>query len=170
MTQTNIFTVCWLAIMNVYDQISKMIIIEECKQSAKNLQEFPLLVWSLKRLFLGQYFCLMLLSDPSRSGRGAEAQKIIMPIIEGAIREEAKRRTAVAENRELVQAVSSSQITVGVDMVQSLQKSGVMEHMVLIFCPQRKAGEMVITTPGQPMSSSLSVDCLSGVLEHKRRA
>ncbi len=92
------------------------------EQLAKNLQEFPLLVWNMKRMLLGQYFCLMLLSDPSHGGRGAEAQRIIAPIVEEAVHEEAERRTAVAENREPVQAVSSSQLAVRVDTVKVYRK------------------------------------------------
>ncbi len=53
MIEIDIFAVCWPAIMNVYDKISKMIIIEESEWSAKNLLEFPLMTWSLKRMPLG---------------------------------------------------------------------------------------------------------------------
>ncbi len=99
-------------------------------------------------MLLGQYFCLMLLSDPSHSGRGAEAQNIIMPIVQEAIQEEAERRTAVAKNREPVQT-ALSQITIGVDVVESLQRFGATECSVLIFHPLRKVGETIVTTPGK---------------------
>ncbi len=37
MTEMDIFTVCWPAIVNVFDKISKMIILEEHEQLARNL-------------------------------------------------------------------------------------------------------------------------------------
>ncbi len=40
MIEMDIFAVCWPAIVNIYDKISKMIIIEESEWSAKNLPEF----------------------------------------------------------------------------------------------------------------------------------
>ncbi len=165
--EMDIFTVCWPAIVNIYDKISKMIIIEESEWSAKNLPEFLLMTWSLKRMLLGQYFCLMLLSDPSHGGRGAEARKIITPIIQEAVEEEAERRTAVVENREPVRT-SLSQITIGMDAVESLQKSGATERSVLIFRPLRKSGETIVTIPGKPARTSRSSDHSSSALKRGR--
>ncbi len=118
-------------------------------------------------MLLGQYFCLTLLSDPSHGGRGAEALKIITLVVQEAVEEEAERRTAAAKNREPVQ-IPSRQITIGVDAVESLQRSGATDHSVLIFRPLRKSGETVVTTPGKPARTSRSSDRSSGAVKRGR--
>ncbi len=73
MTEMDLLAACWPQITAAYDEISSMIKSEEQQRADQEEQEFPLLVWSLKRLLMTLHFLKMLMSNPSHCGRGAKA-------------------------------------------------------------------------------------------------
>ncbi len=107
MSETDIFADCWPAITPVFEKIHEMVISEAGIRSTNGHPDLPLLIWNKKRILMGQYFCLALLSDPSHGGRGSEARRIIEPIVDESVREEAERRTVAKEDRPVVEAEKS---------------------------------------------------------------
>ncbi len=147
MSETDIFADCWPMITPVYEKIHDMVISEDGNRSTNGHPDLPLLIWNRKRILMGQYFCLALLSDPSHGGRGSEARRIIEPIIDESLREEAERRTAAKEDRPEVEKLKQ---VVEVSLLQGLH--GLTSRSVLVYHPQRRVGGPgpVVTTPGQP--------------------
>ncbi len=85
MMDMDLLTTCWPQIVAAYDEISKMIMSEEQQRADQEEQEFPLLVWNLKRMLIGLHFLKMLMSDPNHCRRGAEAFQIVRPVVDDAI-------------------------------------------------------------------------------------
>ncbi len=109
--ETDIFADCWPALTPVFDKINEMVLSEAGVRSTNGRPDLPLLIWNRKRILMGQYFCLALLSDPSHGGRGSEARKIIEPIVDEAVREEAERRTAAKEGRPEVEVENADKLS-----------------------------------------------------------
>ncbi len=151
-TRTDLFAVCWPAVTSAMDEICTMIKSEEAQRCGQpQLTEYPTTTWSLKRTLLGQYFLMMLMSNPCRRGRGAEAKKNITPFTDEVICKEAERRNAIDQGREPEEVQQVEKYSVGADAIEALKKISYDENAVVIIRPRRAVAlpTTVASEPGQ---------------------
>ncbi len=122
---------------------------------------------------MGQYFMMMLMSNPSHGGRGAEARKNIALLLDELVWQATKNRNAIEQGRELEKIQQSGRYSVGADAVEALKKIGYNEWSVVIIRPQKKFGTSAIATaeleqvPSAKIRSS-STGCLGTTAKQKR--
>ncbi len=135
-TKMDLFAVCWPAVVSAMNEISKMIKSEEVQRRGQpELPQHPPTTWSLKRTLMGQYFLMMLMSNPSRGGRGAEARKNVVPFLDEVIRQEAERRNATKQGREPEEIQQVEKYSVRADAIEALKQIGYDEKAVVIIRP-----------------------------------
>ncbi len=100
---------------------------------------------------MGQYFLMMLMSNPCHGGRGAEAKKNVTPFTDEVIRKEAEKRDAIEQGREPEEVLQVEKYSVGADAIEALKQVGYDEKAVVIIRPRRAVAlpATVVSEPGQ---------------------
>ncbi len=141
-------------------------------------QEFPLLIWNLKRMLMGFHFMKMLMSDPNHCGRGTEVFWIIGPVVDNAVRVKAERRNAAEEGRPPVQVQSAGRYSKGMDFLRNLCREDLSEKKVIIFklCRKFNIPHIASNEPGQVPHEYMSITktivtrSVTSALTRKRRS